>query len=66
MITLITCTPLGTSKQRLLVYGEQINPSYEDAISAEPADGDDGEAISMPANQDTPLASFWKWLTGQQ
>ena len=66
MITLITCTPLGTSRYRLLVYGEQISPSYENATTSAPTD-DDASAteISMPANQDTPFEAFWKWLTGQ-
>ena len=64
MITLITCTPLGTSRYRLLVYAEQINPSYENAVTPSPQEGDDN-SVSMPANQDTPLEQFWKWLTGQ-
>lgn len=66
MITLITCVPLGTSRERLLVYGEQISPSYENAVTPNPNEGeeDDGKA-EMPANQDSPLESFWKWLTGQ-
>ena len=66
MITLITCVPLGTSRERLLVYGEQISPSYENATSTNPDEGkeDDGKT-EMPANQDSPLEGFWKWLTGQ-
>ena len=66
MITLITCTPLGTSKYRLLVYGEQIYPDYGDAPEApvvEPAE--DEEEQTMPKNDDSPLEQFWKWLTGQ-
>ena len=66
MITLITCTPLGTSRYRLLVYAEQINPSYEGAITPSPIEEEGGNSdVSMPANQDTPLEEFWKWLTGQ-
>lgn len=67
MITLLTCTPLGTSRYRLLVFGEQISPSYEDATTAAPA-GNEGEAEvvqSMPANQGSPLEQLWAWLTGQ-
>ena len=66
MITLITCVPLGTSRERLLVYGEQISPSYENAVTPNPEEDteDDGKA-QMPANHDSPLESFWKWLTGQ-
>lgn len=68
MITLITCTPLGTSHYRLLVYAEQINPSYENAITPVPSESEGGSdsGVSMPSNQDTPLEAFWKWLTGQQ
>ena len=68
MITLITCTPLGTSRYRLLVYAEQINPSYENAVTPAPSESEGGSDsdVSMPSNQDTPLEAFWKWLTGQQ
>jgi sortase A len=66
MITLITCTPLGTSRYRLLVYAEQINPSYENAVTPSPEEeGEESGDISMPSNQETPLEQFWKWLTGQ-
>lgn len=34
MATLITCTPIGTSQQRLLVIGEQVSPSPAGATSA--------------------------------
>ncbi|MBR3164158.1 sortase [Candidatus Saccharibacteria bacterium] len=63
MITLITCTPLGTSRYRLLVYGEQIYPSYEGAASAAPGNDEKGD-LEMPANDPSPLEQFWKWLTG--
>ena len=36
MLTLITCTPLGTSEKRLLVFAEQISP---DPVAAEAAPG---------------------------
>lgn len=67
MITLITCTPLGTSKYRLLVYGEQIHPSYNDSDPETPIDEtpDDGGEQTMPKNDDSPLEQFWKWFTGQ-
>ena len=66
MITLITCTPLGTSRYRLLVYGEQIHPSYEGAEEPDPTPVQEEENIeSMPKNEDSPLEQFWKWLTGQ-
>lgn len=72
MITLITCTPLGSSKYRLLVAGEQIYPDYGGAKVAD--DGteadtgseldDDASASSMPSNHGTPLEQFWNWLIG--
>ncbi len=66
MITLITCTPLGTSKYRLLVYGEQIHPNYDKATSQSEASAEESsEEITMPKNEDPPLTQFWKWLTGQ-
>lgn len=66
MITLITCVPLGTSRERLLVYGEQISPSYEGAATPDIDDGsDDDGKVEMPANHDSPLEGLWKWLTGQ-
>ncbi len=66
MITLITCTPLGTSKYRLLVYGEQIYPSYEGAASDAPATEEEkATEVEMPKNEGSPLEEFWKWMTGQ-
>ncbi|MFV0485173.1 MAG: sortase [Candidatus Saccharimonadales bacterium] len=64
LITLITCTPLGTSRYRLLVYAEQISPSYDGAATAQPG-GDEDAEVEMPANQPSPLEQFWLWLTGQ-
>lgn len=34
LVTLITCTPVGTAEKRLLVFAEQINPSPEKATAA--------------------------------
>lgn len=72
MITLITCTPLGTSKYRLLVAGEQIYPDYTGATvandgSEDDEDGglDDDETNAMPSNHGTPLEQFWNWLLGK-
>ena len=66
MITLITCVPLGTSRERLLVFGEQISPSYEGAITPAPDEEEnDNDKTEMPANHDSPLEGLWKWLTGQ-
>lgn len=66
MLTLITCTPLGTSRYRLLVTAEQIAPSYEHASSSEPAI--ETEVVeTMPANEKTFFEKIWDWLTrGEQ
>ena len=52
LITLVTCTPLGTSRYRLLVTGEQISPSYDDA-KKEDSDAitNIDEGVEMPANE---------------
>lgn len=39
VLTLITCTPLGTAEKRLLVTAEQINPSPAGADSAPESNG---------------------------
>ena len=67
LITLVTCTPLGTSRYRLLVTGEQISPSYDNA-SAENTSGNVvniDEAEELPANEPSFFEGLWNWLTGQ-
>ncbi len=66
LITLLTCYPLGTSRQRYIIYGEQINPSYEEAPSAAPVTDSDNDDISMPQGDPSPLEQLWKWLTNQE
>ncbi len=66
LITLVTCTPLGTSRYRLLVTGEQISPSYEGATtpdSNEPSI-DEGE-VELPSNEPSFFERIWNFLTGQ-
>lgn len=64
LITLITCTPLGTSKNRLLVTGEQISPSYEDANESE--DYESTTTVEeMPSNSPSFFEGIWNWLTGK-
>lgn len=68
MLTLITCTPLGTSRYRLLISAEQISPSYtnepveptEPAESVEPTPTDN----AMPANEPSFFENLWNWLFG--
>lgn len=60
MLTLITCTPLGTSRYRLLISAEQISPSYEPATN-DPSNVDVGNGVDgMPANE----PSFFEKIFG--
>ena len=51
IITLITCTPLGTAEKRLLVTAEQISPNPNNATKAADSSADDNAA--MPGNAPT-------------
>lgn len=64
MLTLITCTPLGTSKYRLLITAEQISPSYANAEVA--TDDPEEESEPLPENEPSMFDSFWNWLTGKE
>lgn len=52
VMTLITCTPLGTAEKRLLISAEQVSP---DPAAARPADTSAGDASAtiMPSNSPT-------------
>lgn len=71
MITLITCTPLGTSRYRLLITGEQISPGYE-AAPENPSDPEDhpvpttpsSNDSSMPANEPSFFENIWNGIFG--
>ncbi len=68
LITLLTCYPLGTSRQRYIVYAEQISPSYDGAATPKPGEEEKEQTednITMPEGDPSPLEQFWKWLTGQ-
>lgn len=63
ILTLVTCTPLGTSRYRLLVTAEQISPSVEGANEAEQfTPTNDSEAL--PSNEPSFFEGIWNWLTG--
>ena len=78
ILTLITCTPLGSDRYRLLVMAEQINPSYEQKEtteianqenSAENGNNAEGKTQSssiMPANERSFFDRIWRWLTNQK
>lgn len=54
VLTLITCTPLGTSLNRLLVTAEQISPNPSEASSA-PVTSAEAEPANIPGNSPTFL-----------
>lgn len=60
MLTLITCTPLGTSRYRLLVSAEQISPDYSEATNPEASTPSSSTDYSMPAN----APSFFESIFG--
>ena len=64
MITLITCTPLGTSRYRLLVYAEQVYPDYGGASMAAEVEASDNESMEATQNSASPMSGFWNWLVG--
>jgi len=51
ILTLITCTPVGTAQSRLLVTAEQVSPNPSDAKPAPSRSSD--EAAVMPGNSPT-------------
>ena len=59
VLTLITCTPLGTALNRLLVTAEQVSPNPAAATKAPEATGEDPGGI--PGNSPT----FFEKLFGQ-
>ena len=65
LLTLVTCTPLGTSRYRLLVTGEQISPTYEGAEEAESIKPTEQSDVALPANEPSFFEGIWNFLTGQ-
>ena len=69
ILTLITCTPLGTSRYRLLIAAEQISPTYQ---VADPTNPDDEPTTSdplpsgetLPANEPSFFENLWQGLFG--
>ena len=48
VLTLITCTPLGTSLNRLLVTAEQVSPDPAEAAKAPAGSGESGDNTELP------------------
>lgn len=65
ILTLVTCTPLGTSRYRLLVTAEQISPSYEGADKSEDLPTvDQNTDDALPSNEPSFFEGIWNFLTG--
>lgn len=55
LITLITCVPLGTANERLLVFAEQVSPDPKTAATSTPTPSTTSTATKMPSNSPTFL-----------
>lgn len=65
ILTLVTCTPLGTSRYRLLVSAKQIAPSSEGASTEENLPTvDKNEETTFPSNEPSFFEGVWNFLTG--
>lgn len=66
LLTLVTCTPLGTSTNRLLVTAEQISPNYEGGATIDQGQPTAGDVDTMlPSNEPSFFEGIWNFLTGQ-
>ena len=70
ILTLITCTPLGSDRYRLLVTAEQVSPTYEEKAVSTPTNTDSTTALpgnntssEMPANEKPFFQKIWGFLT---
>ncbi|MBR3231023.1 class E sortase [Candidatus Saccharibacteria bacterium] len=63
LLTLVTCTPLGTSRYRLLVTAEQIAPVSQQTEEASPVI-DTSPETDLPANEPSFFENVWNFLTG--
>lgn len=60
ILTLITCTPLGTALNRLLVTAEQVSPDPAESVTAPVVNT--GESTAMPGNSPT----FFERIFGRE
>lgn len=70
ILTLITCTPLGSDRYRLLVTAEQVSPTYEEKAVSTPTNTNSTAALpgnntssEMPANEKPFFQKIWGFLT---
>lgn len=55
VVTLITCVPVGTSRDRLLVTAEQVSPNPDEAEAAPERPSNSTKSPAMPGNSPTLL-----------
>ncbi|MBS7346624.1 MAG: sortase [Candidatus Sacchiramonaceae bacterium] len=60
ILTLITCTPLGTAEKRLLVIAEQISPDPNNAKPQEQSSAQT-EEVEMPRSAPTFFERLFSW-----
>jgi len=65
VMTLVTCWPLGTSRQRLLISAEQISPVQEEAKKQEETVEEPARDVELPQNEDTLFDRIRKWIFGE-
>lgn len=61
MLTLITCTPLGTALNRLLVTAEQVSPDPAKSTPAPAETNDTTEPVAIPGNSPTFFERIFRW-----
>jgi LPXTG-site transpeptidase (sortase) family protein len=62
--TLITCDPPGTSTNRLVVIGEQIDPSPSSNAAPKTAQNSHAaETAVIPGNSPSLWSRFWNWFS---
>lgn len=59
MLTLITCTPIGTSSKRLVIQAQQIVPKPTDTLTFDKAASAPAQTNSLPSSP----PSFWQSFT---
>ncbi len=73
ILTLVTCTPLGTSRYRLLVTAEQVSPSWDGAessaststsTSTNTSSTEQNNDSALPSNEPSFFEGIWNFLTG--
>jgi len=66
MMTLVTCWPLGTSRQRLFIFAELISTSADaPAVQDDTTVETPTESTEMPQNEDTLFERIWKAIFGE-